>query len=114
MVFLFLNNHKGEKNEGPNKNVHGLKYCSSSLTAIGFGSLRPPTDDSYSEDWGKDVLRQHNTNEGMSFEEYCMINSCTDAGLQDIAKYNGCEEEWDEIKKNSMTAHPWRRNDSCQ
>ena len=28
-----------------------------------------------------------------------MTNSCTDEGLQDIAKYNDCEEKWDEIKK---------------
>ena len=28
-----------------------------------------------------------------------MINSCTDVGLQDIAKFNGCEHEWVEIKK---------------
>ena len=28
-----------------------------------------------------------------------MINSCTDVGLQDIAKFNGCEHEWVDIKK---------------
>ena len=100
MVFLFFNNDKGEKNKGPNKDVHGLKCGSLSLTAIGFGSLRPPTGDSYLEEWGKDVLRQHNTHEEMSFEEYCMINLGTDVGLQIIAKYNGCEETstYSEIK----------------
>ena len=99
MVFLFFNNYKGEKNDGPNKNVHGLKYCSSTLTTVGWGSLRPPTDDSYSGDWGEDVLGQSNKKEKTSFKQYCMINSCTDEGLQAIAKYNGYEKKWDEIKK---------------
>ena len=29
-----------------------------------------------------------------------MINLCTDEGLQDIAKYNDYEQEWNEIKKD--------------
>ena len=28
-----------------------------------------------------------------------MINLCTDEGLQDIAKYNGYEKNWDDVKK---------------
>ena len=34
-----------------------------------------------------------------------MINLCTDEGLQDIAKYNGYEEEWDGIKKRIRWQH---------
>ena len=56
VVFFLFNNDKGEKNEGQNKDIHGLKYCASSLATIEFGSLRPLTVDSYSTNWGEDVL----------------------------------------------------------
>ena len=45
------------------------------------------------------MLRQDNSNQKMSFEDYCMINSCTDKGLQDIATYNGFEDKWADIKQ---------------
>ena len=37
--FLFINNYKGEKNDGPNKDVKEFKYCSPTLTDIGHGNL---------------------------------------------------------------------------
>ena len=114
MDFLFVNNYKGEKNDGPNKDVHGFKYYSSTLTNIGYGSLRPPNDDSYSEDWGDDVLEQSNEREKTSFRQYCMINLCTDEGLQHIAKSMATKRSGMRLKKNSMTAHPWQQNGSWQ
>ena len=80
-------------NHGPNENVEQLKYCSSSLTTIGHGTLRPPDDGSYSENWGHNVLSKGN-NEEMSFEDYCMLNLCSNDGLLSIARYNCIEEEW--------------------
>ena len=70
MVFLFFRNDKGEKNQGPNDDVHGLKYCSSSLATLGYGSLRPPTNESYSKSWAEDMLKEDNSNQKMSFEDY--------------------------------------------
>ena len=101
MIFLFFKNYKGTANDGPNVNVAQLKYCSSSLTTVGWGTLRPPNDDSYSEDWGQRVLKK-NADDEMSFEEYCGINSCTDDGLDNIAKYNGYEKDWDETKERDF------------
>ena len=98
MIFLFFKHCKGTTNDGPNENVDKLKYCSSSLTTVGWGTLRPPNDDSYSEDWGVRIL-ESNTKEGMSFEQYCVLNSCTEDGLNDIAKYNDYQEEWNKTKQ---------------
>ena len=98
--FLFINNCKGEKNDGPNKDVSEFKYCSSTLTDIGHGTLRPPDDDSYSENWGHNLLEQSNDREKTSFKQYCMINSCTHDGLQEIAKHNDYEQEWNDIKRD--------------
>ena len=100
MEFLFVNNYKGEKNDGPNKDVHEFKYCSSTLTDTGYGTLRPPNDESYSEDWGHNLLEQSNDREKTSFKQHCMINSCTHDGLQEIAKHNDYEQEWNDIKKD--------------
>ena len=93
MSFLIFIIYKGTTNDGPNKNVEQLKYCSSSLTTVGYGTLWPPDDGSYSENWGHNVFSKGN-NEEMSFEDYCMLNSCSDDGLLSIARYNCIEEEW--------------------
>ena len=45
------------------------------------------------------MLREDNSNQKMSFEDYCMINSCTDKGLQDIATFNEFEDKWAAIKQ---------------
>ena len=92
MSFLIFIIYKGTMNNGPNKNVEQLKYCSSSLTTIGHGTLRPPDDGSYSENQRHNVLSKGN-NEEMSFEDYCMLNSCSDDGLLSITRYNRIEEE---------------------
>ena len=76
-----------------------MKYCSSSLTTIGYGSLRPPTGDSYDPSWGDKVLQHDNSDGKKSFRDYCKINSCTDEGLRDIASYNGFEEQWDQVRQ---------------
>ena len=78
---LFINNYKGEKNPGPSDDVSEFKYCSATLTDIGHGTLRPPDDGTYSEDWGHSILEQSNNREKTSFKQHCMINSCTDEGL---------------------------------
>ena len=98
--FLFINNYKGEKNDGPSKDVSEFKYCSATLTDIGHGTLRPPDDGSYSVDWGHNILEQSNDTEKMSFEQYCVINSCTHDGLQQIAKHNDYEQEWNDTKRD--------------
>jgi len=36
---LFINNYKGEKNPGPSDDVSEFKYCSATLTNIGYGTL---------------------------------------------------------------------------
>ena len=46
----------------------------------------------------------------MSYKEYCMLNSCTDEGLQAIAKYNCYEDDWNEMKKiNNSTSMAEKR-----
>ena len=90
---------KGIDNDGSNSNVEQLRYCSSSLTKVGYGTLRPPVDDSYSEDWGEMVFEKHIA-DPMSFKEYCVLNSCTDEGLDSIASYNKFSEEWETKKRN--------------
>ena len=42
----------------------------------------------------------------MSFEQYCMINSCTHDGLQEIAKHNDYEQEWNDIKRDVSESTP--------
>ncbi len=34
----------------------------------------------------------------MNFNQYCMLNLCTDDGLQKIVKYNNYAEEWEDKK----------------
>jgi len=84
-----------------------MKYCSTSLEPTGYGTLRPPTDEDYSETWGEDALTKNNSDGTMTFEDYCMLNSCIDEGLQAIAKFNGFEKEWNELKEKFL-----RRNES--
>ena len=76
-----------------------MKYCSSSLATIGYGSIRPPTDEYYNPFWGDELLRPDNSDGNKCFRDYCKINSCTDEGLQEIASYNGFEERWDEVTR---------------
>ena len=76
-----------------------MKYCSSSLATIGYGSIRPPTDEHYHPFWGDELLRPDNSDGNKCFRDYCKINSCTDEGLQEIASYNGFEERWDEVTR---------------
>ena len=83
---------KGIDNDGPNPNVEQLRYCSSSLTKVGYGTLRPPVDDSYSPNRGAKVLEKDNA-DNLSFQEYCRLNSCTDEGLDSIAAYNKFSDE---------------------
>ena len=90
---------QGTANDGPNSNVKQLRYCSSSLTKVGYGTLRPPVDESYSDTWGDMVLKKNNEDGIISFEEYCLLNSCTDEGLDDIATYNDFSEKWKGKKK---------------
>ena len=71
-----------------------MKYCSTSLEPTGYGTLRPPTDDDYSETWGEEALTKNNSDGTMTFKDYCVLNSCTDEGLQAIAKFNDFEKEW--------------------
>lgn len=96
MPLLFVLIYKGTANDGPNDNVEQLKYCSSTLTNYGYGTLRPPNDGSYSKDWGQFVLMKPDQ-EVYSFKDYCSFNSCTDDGLHKISIYNGYEQEWEEI-----------------
>ena len=42
---------------------------------------------------GHNVLSKGD-NEEMSFEDYCMLNPCSDVELLSIARYNCIEEEW--------------------
>ena len=99
MPFLFVLIYKGTTNEGPSDDVEQLKYCSSTLTTYGYGTLRPPCNDSYSKVWGQCVLTKQDKEE-FSFVEYCSFNSCTDDGLRKISIYNGYKKEWNEISGN--------------
>jgi len=97
MKCILTYNPKGENNDGPNDDVGPMKFCSSSHTTIGYGSIRPPTDESYDPSWGDKVLRHDNSDGKKCFRDYCKTNSCTDEGLQDIASYNGFEEQWKKV-----------------
>ena len=90
---------QGTDNDGPNPNVEQLRFCSSSLTKVGYGTLRPPVDDSYSDTWGEKVLMKNTEDGVLSFEEYCSLNSCTDEGLDAIAAYNDFSDKWNGKKK---------------
>ena len=107
---------KGKNNDGPNDEVDVMQYCSSSLETIGFGSIRPPTGDSYSPSWGEEVLQHDNSDRSESFVNYCMNNSCTDEGLQEIARYNGFEEQWHEVTRTftEQTSMAAKRFDSIK
>ena len=95
---MFIPIFKGTKNKGPGVNVEQLKYCSSSLTKVGYGTLRPPSDESYSKGWGQKVLTKDD-DEKISFKDYCTLNSCTDDGLDSIAVYNNFADEWKNEKE---------------
>ena len=114
MDFLFVNNYKREKNDGPNKDVHEFKYCLSTLTNTGYGSLRPPNDDSYSEDWRDNLLEQSNDREKTSFKQYCMKNWCTHEDCKTLQSTMTMNRSGMRLKKISMTAHLWQRYGSCQ
>ena len=75
-----------------------MRYCSSSLTKVGYGTLRPPVNDSYSPDWGEKVFEEDDAGD-LSFEKYCTLNLCTDEGLDSIAAYNKFSDEWEKHKK---------------
>ena len=98
MPFFQITIFKGTHNDGPNDNVDQLRYCSSSLTKVGYGTLRPPVNESYSPDWGEKVFQKDDAGD-LSFEKYCMLNSCTDEGLNSIAAYNKFSDEWKNAKK---------------
>ena len=74
-----------------------MRYCFSSLRKVGYGTLRPPVDDSYSDDWGAKVLERDDADD-LSFGEYCVLNSCKDEGLDSIAVYNKFSDEWETNK----------------
>ena len=97
---FFILIFKGTDNDGPNVNIEQLRYCSSSLTKVGYGTLHPPVDDSYSDDWGEKVFERDNADD-LSFQQYCMLNSCTDEGLDSIAVYNKFSDKW-EMKKGTF------------
>ena len=111
MSFFYLI-FKGIANDGPNTNVEKLRYCSSSLTKVGYGTLRPPVDDSYSDEWGEKVFVKDDADD-LSFEKYCTLNSCTDGGLDSIAFYNKFSDEWNKKSKPSMVRSPWLLSASC-
>ena len=69
-----------------------FKYCSSMLTDVGYGTIRPPKDKCTSS-WGDEVMNDE-IDEKKGFREYCMLNSCTDDGLHAIANYNKFLTEW--------------------
>ncbi len=102
-------NYQGAKNEGPHHNVGRLKYWSSSLTEIGFGTTQPQDGDSYSEEWGEQVFNSE-TNGKISYQEYCKLNSCTDDGPQAITEYNDLPELWEKKKNSLVLPRPWQRN----
>ena len=77
-----------------------------------YGTLRPPNNESYSEEWGEQVLKKGDEEE-ISFRDYCVLNSCTDDGLDSIAVYNKFRDERDKKKNPFMVMYPWHINDSC-
>ena len=87
-----------------------MRYCSSSLTKVGYGTLRPPVNESYSPDWGEKVFQKDDASD-LSFEKYCTLNSCTDEGLNSIAAYNKFSDEWEKRKKkfNDETPMAFKR-----
>ena len=99
IIFLFFLIYKGTTKDGPNDSIEQLKYCSSSLTKVGYGTLCPPHNDSYPEEWGEQVLKEEQEEE-ISFKDYCMLSSCTDDGLDSIAVYEKFSDEWDKKKES--------------
>ena len=73
-----------------------FKYCSSLLTNVGYGTIRPPSD-KFTEGWGDEVMNPIDKG-GKDFRRYCLLDSCTDKGLDAIAKYNNYEKEWNDEK----------------
>ena len=74
-----------------------FKYCSSLITDVGYGTIRPPNDE-FKEGWG-DVVMSPIGEGGKDFREYCMLKSCTDKGLEAIAKYNKFDREWNDERE---------------
>ena len=62
------------------------------LTDVRYGTIRPSKDDSTPQ-WGNTVLDGENEG-GKGFRDYCKLNSCSDEGLEAIARYNGFDKEW--------------------
>ena len=62
------------------------------LTDIGYSIIRPPKE-KCTPVWRDEVMNAK-SHSGKGFREYCMMNSCTDEGLEAIAKYNNFVTEY--------------------
>ena len=80
------------KNEGPLNDVERFKYVSM-LPDVegGFGAVRPVRK--RDKHWRMKAL------EDGCYTEYCAINANTDAGLEEVAKYNNYVDEWKVISE---------------
>ncbi len=53
--FEFCKNNQGIDNDGPSNDVDKFKYCSSMMTDVGYGTVRPSKEDCTPQ-WGNTVF----------------------------------------------------------
>ena len=85
-----------EVDESSKNHVEEMKFCLLHAHKVkGYGTIRPRNED---EEWGCNIFKS-TTEGGDGYRDYVKINSFTNEGLDEIARYNGYAEDWEIEKK---------------